>query len=145
MKVLRRDAFLALPAGVIFAKGKPWYFETPHVKGETIHFDGKAIDFMHRDLVQISSHGSSDLFERLDEMLETGASYPLNESDGRDGCFDDEDLFLIYEAADLDQMQAAVEEARDAILGLPSGITHVEALRAFTRAGKEVFGQKDVE
>lgn len=111
MKILRREAFLELPSGVLFAKGKPWYFETPHVKGDTIYHNGKAIDFIHRDLVSISSHDSGEWSDRLDEMVEKGVSYPINEDYGRDGCFDNDDLFLVYEDVDLVELRSAIDAA----------------------------------
>lgn len=113
MRILRRDEFLKLPAGVLFCKGKPWYFESLHVKGDTItNSDGKPIDFGHRDLCFVAmGHDSGELMRRMDEMLEDGASYPVEVNYGRDGCFDDEDLFLVYEAADLHSLQAAITEA----------------------------------
>jgi hypothetical protein len=101
MKIYTREKFMELPSGTIFAKGKPWYWGTLHIKHDTIIHEGKAIDFVVQDLISIEAHDSGQWSERQDEMLEAGASYPLNEGAGRDGCFDDEDLFLVYEIEDL--------------------------------------------
>lgn len=108
MKIYRRTAFLKLPEGTIFAKGKPWYWNGLHRKGETLIHDGRAIDFCYLDLVNIDSHDTGEWADRQNEMLETGASYPLNESEGRDGCFDDEDLFLVYEPADIETLVSLI-------------------------------------
>lgn len=114
MKIYRRAAFLELPAGVIYAKGKPWHFNDLAQKHETILDDnGTAMDFTYVDLVAIKmGHDSGEYFARLDRMLEAGESYPMEDDLSRDGCFDDEDLFLVYEAADLQRLTAIVGSAR---------------------------------
>jgi hypothetical protein len=104
MRIFTRAEFMELPEGVIFAKGKPWFFEDLCVKGETIVHEGKAIDFFARGLQWVSAFDSGEATRRLDDMLENGASYPLEDAEGRDGCFDKDDLFLVYEAADLKDM-----------------------------------------
>lgn len=111
MRIYRRAEFMALPEGVLFAKGKPWYFESLHVKGETISWDGGRGDFTLRDLVWVDGHGSAGSALALDMMLEAGASYPLETLYGRDGCFDEEDLFLVYEAADLRALRDVIDGA----------------------------------
>lgn len=106
MRILRKAEFLRMPIGTLFARGKPWAFEQLSVKGESLH---NSDDFFAMDLVSIKSDGSSEWVERLDKMLETGVSYPL-ETDGygRDGCFDSEDLFLVYELADLQDLHRII-------------------------------------
>jgi len=99
MKVYNRKDFMALPEGVIFCKGKPWYWETLCVKGDTL-----TSDFLDTCLQSIEAHDSGEQCNRYDRMLELGESYPMNDSCGRDGCFDDEDLFLVYEPDDLMQL-----------------------------------------
>lgn len=107
MKIYRRAAFLALPAGTIYAKGKPWCFEDLSVKGETW-----MNDFLTMGLVWIESGGSTETVDRLEEMIDSGASYPM-ETDGfgRDGCFDNDDLFLVYEKADLEALRGFIDRA----------------------------------
>ncbi len=101
---------MALPAGTIYAKGKPHWFEGFMVKGDTIVHDGKAIDWAYRDLVSWDSRDSGEFGERFDRMV-AGESFPINEDYGRDGCFDHVDLFLVYEADDLASLAAAIEAA----------------------------------
>ena len=115
MKIYRRDEFLKLPAGTIFAKGKPQYFESLSVKADSL-----PNDFIYRQLVWFESHGDTgDEFDqgfRFEAMVDHGASFPMNQSYGRDGCFDNEDLFLVYERADLLELRGVL----DAALALPS-------------------------
>lgn len=106
MKVYRREAFMRLPAGAIYAKGKPWAFGELCRLEETLRRDdGRPFDFIYTPLVDIDmGEGSHEHFQRLDDMLENGVSYPLNTETTRDGCFDDEELFLVYEPADIDRL-----------------------------------------
>lgn len=115
MRIYSRQDFMTLPEGVIFAKGKPWFFGTLSVKGDTIFMEGRAIDFGVRDLVNIESHDSGEWSDRLEEMLENKASYPMNDSYGRDGCFDDEDVFLVYETQDIKKLITTLQYAEEVI------------------------------
>lgn len=110
MRIYSRAEFMKLPAGTLFCKGKPWYWDTPSVKGETSKFN----DFYARDLTNIEACDSGELFGRLQEMLDKGTSYPLHDIEGRDGCFDDEDLFLVYEHDDLVELARVISNAMDA-------------------------------
>jgi hypothetical protein len=78
-----------------------------HVKAQTLEYN----DFICLALNGIEAHDSGELIARMDEMLETGASYPLEESFGRDGCFDDNEIYLIYERADLERIIGYCQEA----------------------------------
>jgi len=100
MKILSRADFMELPAGTIYAKGQPWCFGNINIKGDTI-YTPKPIDWCYLDPCWIEAHDSGEAGDRLDEMAATGASYPMQESFGRDGCFDDDDLFLVFERDDL--------------------------------------------
>lgn len=110
MRIVKRDEFLKLPAGTIFAKGQPMYFESLSVKGDSL-----PNDFIYRQLVWFESHGDTkdeyDQGRRYDAMVENGASFPINDAYGRDGCFDDDDLFLVYEEADLAVLRDLIDAA----------------------------------
>jgi len=110
MKVYNRTDFMKLPNDVIFSKGKKWYFDGLGIKGDTI-----GSDFIYTDLISICSHNMDQLDERFTSMLEHGLSYPINDVDGRDGFFDSEDLFLVYEDSDLDRMIDLFQKAKGKI------------------------------
>lgn len=104
MKIVNRQTFLRMPSGTVFCKGKPWYFDSLCVKRKTVYRDGRAIDFMYQDTDphSLNSTGSSENIELLDHALKTGRSIAMDlDCQSRDGCFDDEDLFAIYEPGDL--------------------------------------------
>jgi hypothetical protein len=108
MRVLNREDFLAMPAATIFAKGKPWNFGELCQKGDTL----EGVDFIYLDLCTVESHDSGDWSMRLDDMLEKGRSYPFDdEGFGRDGRFDEDDLFLVFEKPDLLKLRNLIDGA----------------------------------
>lgn len=106
MRVVDRKTFMALPAGTAFQKGKPWVWGGLCFKSEQI--DG---DWLYLQTDSIDANDSGEMFARLDEMLAAGARFPIETASTRDGCFGDDDLFLIYEAADLMHLSALIETA----------------------------------
>lgn len=110
MRIIRRREFLKLPPGTIYCSApspdEP-VFGVMHVKADTLEYN----DFVCLPLNGIDAHDSGQLIDRIDEMLQTGASYPLEESFGRDGCFDDNEIYLIYEPADLERIISYCQEA----------------------------------
>lgn len=114
MRIVDRAAFMALPAGTLFAKiPEPIVIRGLHVKGDTITAqDGRAIDWADLDLAQWRSHDTGEWVERF-EMLTEGVSFPMEDAYGRDGMFSDGDQFLIYERADLLNLRAIIDAALD--------------------------------
>jgi hypothetical protein len=113
MKVYKRYEFLNLPAGTIFAKGKEWYFDQLQVKGDTLPADedGYMGDFYSMEFAWVECRESMEGINRLYDMLEKGSSYPMNDSESRDGMFDPDDLFLVFEKDDLLILKTYIEEA----------------------------------
>jgi hypothetical protein len=121
MRLYNRADFLKLPSGVLFCSGEPYAFGNLRVKGESLGYN----DFVALELQTIDSAGSGDCIDRLDEMLHTGASYPMNADYGRDGAFDQAEVFLVWERADLAALEAIVLDAMGVVSKLgdrqPSG------------------------
>ena len=105
MKVYNRQDFLKLPSGTFFAKGHKWIVDGFCIKGDTW-----TNDFLYKTLVDIDSHDSNQWADRLEEMLDKGTSYPINESEARDGMFDDEDVLLVFEDDDLKYIRKLINE-----------------------------------
>lgn len=112
MKIVSRKEFLTLPEGTLFSKCKPVVFYGFSVRGNSENYEN---DFLYRDLITYEASDSNEFAQRFDEMLEDHASYPIEDAYGRDGCFNDEDLFLIYEADDLDELAAVIKKAKEAL------------------------------
>jgi len=107
MRIFNRQDFLKLPAGILYSSGKKWYFNAIHVKGYSYEND-----FIELDITRIDAHDSGELFDRWDEMLDKGASYPFDEECyGRNGAFDNEDIFMVFEPADLLKLKGIIDAA----------------------------------
>lgn len=111
MRVMNRADFLKMPPGTIYAKGIPWVFRNLSIKAETL-----GIDWVCLDPCWVSAHDSGDAVDRLEEMMSAGASYPGEDAFGRDGCFDAEAVFLVFERADLEALQEHISAALAATL-----------------------------
>ncbi len=109
MKIVNREQFLAMPAGTIYAKGERWLFNGLEVKGESHPNDWWSLDpsWIGGDKVE----DSCDAFDALEDMLKNGASYPMSCSQSRDGLFDEDDLFLIFEEKDLLELRGHIDTA----------------------------------
>ena len=108
MRIYDRTDFMKLPEGTIYAKGKPWYFEQIHVKAQTLEPN----DFVCMALMNFENSGTEQWIERLEEMLQAGASYPMDEDFfGRDGCFNNDDIFMVFEHGDLLTLRKFIDRA----------------------------------
>lgn len=98
MRIVNREEFLKLPQGTLYQQAEtPYAFEGLRVKYETWGNDFQTSNF---DLPDNDS--SEQLFDRLNDMLENGASYPMEiDGVGRDGLFMQEAIFLVYERDDV--------------------------------------------
>jgi hypothetical protein len=114
MKIFNRSKFLELPAGTIYAKGIKWAFERLCIKGDSISsYDGQLIDWAEFDPCGIKwdEYGSFPV-EKMEEMLLTGSSCPCDDDGyGRDGCFDDDQIFLVFEKDDLIWFRSMIDAA----------------------------------
>jgi hypothetical protein len=108
MRIVDRKKFLAMPAGTVFAKFKPCYFEELMVKGETW-----GNDFTYQDIADaIACTDSGDFADKLDDAVEHGTSVAMDfDCYGRDGCFTPDQLFAVYEQADVEGMIALLQRS----------------------------------
>lgn len=104
MKIIDRKTFLAMPAETLYAKYEPCIFHGMMIKGDTIiGFDGEPIDWFYQQLVDaLKSSDCGEWGALLDESQSTGKSIPMNfEMQSRDGCFEDDQLFAVFEPQDV--------------------------------------------
>lgn len=107
MRLFNRADFLKLPAGIAYCKGKPFYFEHLAFKTEAMEHDWAAFDPQY-----IDAKSSDEAEDRLREMLTSNVvSYPMETADCRDGCFDEEEIFLVFEVADLQALRVWIDDA----------------------------------
>lgn len=101
MRIVDLTEFRAMPEGTIFCKYSPCNFGDLEIKGETWESD-----FICASLTGcIESDGSDDMLDKLLKYEKTKESFSLNvDYYGRDGLYDKEQLYAIYENADIEQL-----------------------------------------
>lgn len=108
MKILNRVDFLKQPEGVLFAKyAKTGRFDGLCVKHDTmVGFDGHAIDFRYQNCMEVLADGSEEWLNVIENAENKGASFWLDlECGSRDGLFDMDQLFVVFEQADLQALR----------------------------------------
>lgn len=106
MRVVNRKTFLTLSVGTIYCKGSQWAFD-----GLCIKDDSLDNDWIYLNPAWPSAHDSGEAMDLLERSLETGSSFPCEDAYGRDGSFDDKDVFLIFERADLEALRTHIDRA----------------------------------
>jgi hypothetical protein len=111
MRIVDRKTFLAMPAGTVFSKYKPCIFGDLCIKEDTLATD----DFLVQQLVDpIECTGSSDLSFKLEGARLLGESLSMDfDCLGRDGCFDEEQLFAVWERADVEALIGRLQRSLD--------------------------------
>jgi len=100
MRIVDRKTFLALPGEVLFSKYEPCTFGPLTIRGEVW---GHCNDFLTQSIADaVECNRSSDFACTLDDAQESGGSFAIDlDCMGRDGMFDDDQLFAIWEPADV--------------------------------------------
>jgi len=103
MKIINRKQFLDLPKDTLFSKFQPNVFGDLSIKGDTLYNGDEAIDFFLTDVADpVDCSSSDDLDRKLDIAVKLGSSLNTNYNiEGRDGCYDDNELFAVYERQDV--------------------------------------------
>lgn len=110
MKIVNRKDFLAMPEGTLFCKYTPCFFDDISIKGESL-----INDFFYQQLVHPIAKDSGELFALLDSAEQSGETITNDlYCEGRDGCFDDDQMFLIFEPKDLLDLIRRLAEAHTA-------------------------------
>lgn len=104
MKIVTRKEFLKLPAETLFSYYEPCSFADLHIKVSDKN-SGYDNDFLYDSIIgPIFCQNSEDFTNKCDEM-EKGKSVKLDfEYTRREGLFEDEQLFAIYEKDDVIQL-----------------------------------------
>ena len=107
MKLYNRQEFLALPAGVVFAKYEPCYFDQWQIKGDT----WLPNDYLDQELVTINT----DLYngEHYEACLNFEEKKTANvdfHNWCRDGLFEDKQLFAVLESHEVYALIARLQE-----------------------------------
>lgn len=95
-----------MPEVTLYAKGKPWAFGGIMVKAQSL-----VTDWVCLDPAMVQAKDLREMDQRLTDMLENGASYPIADAFGRDGMFDKDDIFLVFEKDDLLKLREYIDMA----------------------------------
>lgn len=109
MKIVDRKTFLAMPAGTLFAKYEPCNFDILEIKGESFHND-----FMFQRLSgSIECNNGLEFADKLFDAQQTGASVAIDVNcQDRDGLFDDDQMFAVWEAKDVERLIERIQQAQ---------------------------------
>lgn len=98
MRIVSREELLTLPAGLLIAE-----LDQYGNASEFRIFGGKYADndFLIRTITDPQADSGDDSYNKRKDMRVNGTSYPVNEDYGREGLFEEDQHFLIYEPADI--------------------------------------------
>ncbi len=111
MRVVNLEEFLKLPNGTVFSKYRPVIFDGLKMK------DGNCgTDFLYRNLLnEIECGDTSDYIDKITRMEEDSSFSVSLDFDciSRDGANDKNQLFAIYEKADIEGLIEQLQWALD--------------------------------
>ena len=109
MRIVDRQTFLSLRNPTVYIKiPERWIMD-----GEFCIKTGTLTnDWFYQSFNTPISDDPSNGLSKCNEMIDQGASYPIDEDDTyRDGCFDDSEMFLVYERDDVNFLIEKLKEA----------------------------------
>jgi flavodoxin len=112
MKIINKQEFYDLPENILYSNYDPCVISGLKIKKKTIYNQEKeAIDYTYIDLIgNIECDGSDDFFEILENSNKNKINFNLDfEIEERDGMFDEEEMFCIYEKKDIERFLLCLE------------------------------------
>lgn len=104
MRIINRKEFLTLPENTLYRKYDPQIFCELEIK-RCSPKNGYINDFLSQQLTNLNSHSSDEECHLKDRYEETSESFKLcYNSCGRDGLFDKNQLFAIYDNEDIEEL-----------------------------------------
>ena len=112
MKIIDRKTYMALPENTLFSKWEPYVFGKLMIKGKSCEHD-----FLTQEIASaVKCNDSGEFADLCDDAARTGESMALDlDCMGRDGCFDESQMFAVWEAEDvlslIERLKACVPNA----------------------------------
>ena len=98
MKIVNREEFLKLPENTLYSKFKPCYFDDLSIKYNTMGNDFVCVSII--DSIECDS--SEEFSDKLFDAMENKKSIAMDfDNCGRDGMFNDDQLFAVWESDDI--------------------------------------------
>lgn len=141
MKIVNKEDFYKLPTGTLFANYQPIIFEGLFIKGINLYDDeGLPYDFIQESLLgNLDCSGSTEQDEILFKAEKEGLSFKLDfDNSTREGFYDSEDLYAIYEKHDVQQFVSKLSTCLD-LLTPPQGDKKYKMDNKITIEEAEVF------
>lgn len=109
MKIVDRKTFLGLPPGTLFSKFEPMIFGDLSIKEETI---SDSEDFYYQQISDaVAWEYPGEFFDILYIAMKTGESLKMDfDCPTRDGLFDENQLFAIWERDDVMALISRLEK-----------------------------------
>ena len=113
MKIINLGQFLEFPANTLFSKYSRGKFGPMCIKHESC----KVCDFWYTRIADaIDSQDCWEFFDILDRVHKYGHSINFDfNCKTRDGCFDDDQLFAVWDLTDLENFAVCISSCIDAI------------------------------
>lgn len=100
---------MQMPAGTVWSYYEPCVYRGLHIKDDD---PSDSPDFLYSDLIGAVENTSSGDFYEKSTRMEKGESLPVDfEATGREGWFDDNQLYAVYEKDDVKKL---IERLKDA-------------------------------
>ena len=114
VKIVNRAEFMAMDGIVLHRKYEPCIFGELGVKVSTIKdVGGEPIDYVTIGTEQIDDSNFNEVHEFLCGDALNGVSFRFEyESTSRDGLYDDDQMYAIYDDDDIDQLIAFLESCK---------------------------------
>ena len=108
MKIVDRQAFLAMPEGTVFAKYAPCHFGALMIKGPTLDDD-----FIAQEIADaVACEDSSEFIEKLELARTEGGAVAMDfDAPAKDGLYDEDQLFAVWERHDVTDLMARLQVA----------------------------------
>lgn len=112
MRILTRNEFIKMPEGTVFSYYSPCIFSGLFIKDSCREYSEDSNDFLMSDIIgAIMNCSSDDYFKKCKEMEEGKSLITDFEFSGREGLFDDSQLFAIYEKDDIKSLIIRLAES----------------------------------
>jgi hypothetical protein len=103
MRIVSKKEFMKLPIGTVWSYYEPCVFRDLNIKVSDL--SEWETDFLYDGVIGKIDVQSSEDFTNKCELMEKGESVPMDfEQTSREGLFDDDQLFAIYEKEDVEKL-----------------------------------------
>lgn len=106
MRIVDRKTFLSLPANTVYCTYQPCYFGPIEIKGDSL-----ANDWFLQSLDTVKGDSCDERTDILEAAELRGEAFQFDfECEHRDGCFEDKDLYAVWENDDILSLISRLQE-----------------------------------